>query len=74
MSADDRPREEPGGYSQQKQLKALREESEHIHEYFDTSEAEEEAVLRGLYGDYDEQGLYHAPDEEQVGPEGGEEA
>jgi hypothetical protein len=72
--AFDRPGEEPEGYSQEEQLRVLRAEGKPPNVYFDTSEAEEVAVLTGLFGDPDERGLYHAPDEEQVGSEGGDEA
>jgi hypothetical protein len=76
MSGDDVtdwPRAEPEGYSQQEQLKSLRED-QHEHVYFDTSEIEEEEVLTNLFGSCDEQGIYHAPEEQEIYPKGGEES
>ena len=70
--ATDRLGEEPEGYSQEEQLKVLHEEGEHDHVYFDTSETEEEEVLREQFGPHDEQGIYHAPDEQGIHDEGGE--
>lgn len=76
MSGDDvtdRPSAEPEGYSQQEQLKALREDR-HEHVYFDTSEIEEEEVLTDLFGSRDELDIYHAPEEQEIYPKGGEES
>jgi hypothetical protein len=55
MSADDtdrtdRPPKEPEGFTQQDQLKALREEDEHDDVFFDTTEQEEMRLLVAEFG------------------------
>lgn len=71
MSADgadrnDLPAEEPEGFTQEDQLKMLREEGEHDDVWFDMTEEEEAHLLEAEFGPPDDSGIYRAP-------EGGEE-
>jgi hypothetical protein len=77
MSADgadrnDLPAEEPEGFTQQDQLKALREEGEeggHVDRWFDMTEEEEARLLEAELGPLTEQGTYYASEESEGGEE-----
>jgi hypothetical protein len=74
MSADDadradQPAEEPEGFTQQEQLRALREEGEHDDVWFDMTEQEEARLLEDELGPLTEQGTYYASEEPERGEE-----